>query len=144
MSSSSATESVPATATSDVSNVLVVPAHPLNRSATIVQPKNLPLILSVCGQALKKFGDQPINAVKILILIQHIIVAVKKLTKLEGEEQQKLVMDSIRWLIDNQKGLSDEEKNTLDIISETIFIQAIELLSDKESFTSCISCFSKK
>lgn len=123
------------------SNVLVVPTNSLIRSATIQQPKNLSLILSICGEALKYFGDQPINSVKILILIKHTIIAVKKLTKLNEEEQKKLVMDSIHWLIDNQKGLTDEEKNTLDILSETVFTQTIELLSLNE--TSCF-CFSKK
>ena len=122
------------------SNILVVPTDPLPRSATIKQPTNLGLILSICGEALKHFGDQPINGVKILILIQHVIIAVKKLTKLNEEDQKKLVMDAVHWLIENQKGLTDEEKNTLDILSETVFIQAIEILSND---TNCF-CFSKK
>lgn len=127
------------------SDVLVVPAAPLNRSLTVKQPKNISLVLSICGEALKTYGDQQVSAVKILILLQHILKAVNKLTKLNEEEQKQLALDSIHWLIDNQKNLSDEEKNMLDLLSETVFPQAIEILSTtKSSCVSCFSCFSKK
>jgi hypothetical protein len=125
-----------------VADALVVPA-PLSRAQTKkAPPKNLSLILSVCGKALKTFGDnRPINAVTILILLQNIIMAVAKIKSLSSEEQKELALSSIQWIIDQQKQLSDEEKDTLDILAETIFPQAIELLSPTEScLFSCFSC----
>jgi hypothetical protein len=126
----------------DSSDILVVPSASLHRQKTLKHPKNLSLILSVCGQALKKYGDQEICSMKILILLQHILTAVIKLTKLNEEDQKQLALDSIHWLIDNQKGLSDEEKNTLALLSETVFPQALELLSLAK--TGCFSCLCKK
>ena len=129
---------------SDVSPVeidLVVPT-PLTRAQTKTgQPKNLSLILSICGKALKMFGDKKINAVTILILLQHIIRAVEKITSLSTEERKELALASIQWLIDNQKDLTDEEKDTLDVLAETVFPQAVDLLSSGES---CFSCFKKQ
>lgn len=125
--------------------VLVVPSAPLNRSLTVKQPKNISLVLSICGQALKTYGDQQVSSVKILILLQHILVAVNKITKLSEEDQKQLALDSIYWLIDNQKNLSDEEKNMLFLLSDTVFPQAIEVLyTAKSGFFSCFSCFSNK
>jgi hypothetical protein len=122
--------------------VLIVPPAPLNRSLTVKPPKNISLVLSVCGEALKTYGDQQVSAVKILVLLQHILIAVNKLTKLSEEDQKQLALDSIHWLIDHQKNLSDEEKNMLDLLSDTVFPQAIDILSTSES--GCFSCFSKK
>ena len=125
----------------DSSDILVVPSAALQRQKTVKQPKNLSLILAVCGEALKKYGDQEVSSMKILILLQHILTAVVKLTKLSEDDQKQLALDSIHWLIDNQKGLSDEEKNTLDLLSETVFPQALELLSAAK--TGCFTCISK-
>ena len=125
-----------------VADALVVPA-PLSRAQTKkAQPKNLSLILSVCGKALKTFGeDRPINAVTILILLQNIIMAINKIKSLSADERKELALASIQWIIDQQKNLSDEEKDTLDLLAETIFPQAIELLSPSEScLLSCFSC----
>ena len=129
-----------------VADALVVPA-PLSRAQTKkVQPKNLAVILSVCGKALKTFGDdRPINAVTILILLQHIIMAVNKVKALSTLEKKDLALSAIQWIIDQQKNLSDEEKDTLDLLAETIFPQAIELLSPTECFLfSCFSCTKTK
>ncbi len=129
-----------------VADALVVPA-PLSRAQTKkVQPKNLAVILSVCGKALKTFGDdRPINAVTILILLQHIIMAVNKVKSLSTLERKELALSAIQWIIDQQKNLSDEEKDTLDLLAETIFPQAIELLSPTECFLfSCFSCAKTK
>ena len=49
--------------------VLIVPPAPLNRSLTVKPPKNISLVLSVCGEALKTYGDQQVSAVKILVLL---------------------------------------------------------------------------
>ncbi len=122
-------------------DILIVPSAPLNRAITVIPPKNLAIVLSVCGEALKKYGDQPISSLKILVLLQHILVAVKKIAKLDGEEQKQLALDAIQWLINNQKGLTDEEKATLGMLSETVFPQAIELLTEVKS--GCLSCFKK-
>ncbi len=125
-----------------VADALVVPA-PLSRAQTKkVQPKNLAVILSVCGKALKTFGDErPINAVTILILLQHIITAVNKVKSLSTLERKELALSAIQWIIEQQKHLSDEEKDTLDLLAETIFPQAVELLSPAECFLfSCFSC----
>ncbi len=129
-----------------VADALVVPA-PLSRAQTKkVQPKNLAVILSVCGKALKTFGDdRPINAVTILILLQHIIMAVNKVKSLSTLERKDLALSAIQWIIEQQKNLSDEEKDTLDLLAETIFPQAIELLSPTECFLfSCFSCTKTK
>lgn len=122
----------PVAVESTTTDVLVVPA-PINRSNTIKPPQNLSLVLTVCGKALKTYGDQQISSAKILILLQHIVIAVNKLTKLSSDDQKQLALESIHWLIDHQKGLSDEEKNALDLMSEMVFPQAIELLSVAES-----------
>ena len=122
-------------------DVLIVPSAALNRAITVKQPKNLSIVLSVCGEALKNYGDQPISSVKILILLQHILVSVKKITTLNDEEQKQLALDSIHWLIDQQKGLTDEEKTILSMLSETVFPQAIELLTEVK--LGCMSCFTK-
>lgn len=146
MASSTTNTLTPVTAVaenvSDTSTILVVPSNALQRQKTVTQPKNISLILSICGQALKKYGDQEICSMKILILLQHILNAVIKLTKLSEDEQKQLALDSIHWLINNQKGLSDEEKNTLSLLSETVFPQALELLSVAK--TGCFSCLCKK
>ncbi len=115
---------------------LIVPAPPLSRSQTITTPKNLSLILTVCGKALKLYGENSINPGTILIVLSHIIICVKKIANLNEEEQKQLALDAIQWLINNQKGLTDEEKQTLDLLAETVFPQAVELL--KPTTCSCI------
>ena len=119
---------------------LVVPP-PLLRIKTKKTPDNLGLVLSVCGDALHACGNPNVNAKTILLLLQKIIVSVKKLTKLTKDDEKKIVLDCIEWIIDNQKGLSEEEKQILDMLAETIFPQAYDLLSET---SSCFSCFSKK
>jgi hypothetical protein len=147
-SSSSATDATntkPTTSSApsiEVADILVVPSIPLQRQISIKAPKNLSLILSICGKALKTYGDQEISTSKILILLHHILLAVSKLTQLDQEEQKQLALDSIHWLINNQNGLSDDEKQTLGLLSETVFPQAIELLSVAK--TNCFSCLCKK
>lgn len=125
-----------------VSTELVVPP-PLTRTITITQPKNLGLILSICGEALKTYGNQDITSTNILLLLQHIVAAVNKITNLSVEEKKQIALDAIHWLIDNQKGISDEEKTTLDLLSTTIFPQAVEMLSESKACLS-FACFSKK
>ena len=119
----------------DLSNSLVVPP-PLHRQQTI-QSKNLSMILSVNGEALKIFGDKPISSTTILVLLSHIIIASQKLFKLKGDELKQLSLDSIHWLIEHSKYLSDEEKTTLDLLSETVFPQTFDMLT---SASRC-SCF---
>ena len=131
---------------SDLSGIIVSPAElivppPLIKMRTKKTPDNLALVLSVCGYALKQFGNNNINAATVLILLQKVIISVKKLTKLSEDEQKKLVLDSIQWIIENQKHLTDDEKQVLDILSETVFSQAVDLLSSGES--GCFSCFKK-
>jgi hypothetical protein len=119
---------------------LIVPP-PLSRAESKKkQPEHLALVLSICGQALKTFGgDKPITSITILILLQHIVMAINKLTKLNVEEKKELAMVCIQWLIDNQKGLTDEEKDTLDLLAITAFPQVVDLLSEGSS--SLVSCF---
>jgi hypothetical protein len=119
----------------DLSNSLVVPP-PLHRQQTI-QQKNLSMILSVNGEALQKFGDKQLSAGTILVLLGHIITAAQKLFKLKGDDLKQVALDSIHWLIDHSKYLSDEEKSTLDLLSETVFPQAFDMLT---SVSGC-SCF---
>jgi len=125
----------------DVSGIvvseLIVPP-PLSRMQTKKTPDNLALILSVCGDALHSCENQKVNASTVLLLLQKLIISVNKLTKLSKEDEKKLVLDSIEWIINNQKDLSDEDKQTLDILSETVFPQAFDLLSTSPS--SCFPC----
>ena len=108
-------------------------------------PANLSLVLSVCGQALKTFGATSITPLNVLLVLQHIILAIKKLTKLSEEEKKQLALDSISWLINNQTNLTDDEKKSLDLLAITIFPQAIDLLSEqKDAILSCFGCCTKK
>ena len=123
---------------------LVVPA--MSRSATIKPPKNLPQVLTVCGSALQLFGNRTIGPTTILFLLNDVITAVDSLSQLTSEEKKKLALDAVHWLIDSQKNLSDNEKNTLDMMSETVFPQAIQLLASGQSFREQVkehadSCF---
>ena len=139
------TSAVPSdtTTASNPSSELVVPA-PLTRSITIQPPKNLALVLSICGEALTTYGNLPISSAQILVLLQHIITSVNKKSGITEEDKKQLALDSIHWLIDNQKGLSDKEKNTLDVLSDTVFPQAVDLLSQPSSCSPLFSCFTKK
>ena len=125
-----------------VANELVVPS-PLTRAITIQPPKNLAAILSICGEALTTYGDNAITSSQILILLQHIITAVNKLNGISVDEKKQLSLDAVHWLIDNQKGLSDKEKNTLDVLSDTVFPQAVDLLSETKSCLPLFSCVKK-
>lgn len=120
---------------------LIVPS-PVSRSPTIKPPKNLSLVLSVCGEALKLFGNQKLSPLTILIVLQHIIIVIEKLVKISGEEKKELAIESIQWLISQQKELSDEEKTTLDLLAVSVFPQAIDLLAAKLP-KSCLDCFGK-
>lgn len=122
---------------------LIVPS-PLPRSLTIKPPKDLSLVLSVCGEALKMYGQQKVSAVTILVVLQHILTAINKLTKLSVEDKKELALESIQWLIDNQKDLSDDEKSTLDLLAVTVFPQAIDLLAEETALCMSLSCFGKK
>jgi len=107
-------------------------------------PTNLSMVLTICGKALKTFGSDTVSAVNVLIVLQHIIVAVSKLTGLSPDEKKQLALDSIHWLINNQTNLSIEEKQTLDLLAITIFPQAIDMLSGDKCSGGCFSCFTKK
>jgi hypothetical protein len=120
----------------DDSDSLVVQG-PLRTGTIMSPPKNLSLILSVCGEALKTYGDKKISVSTILILLQHIILSVKKLTKLNEEEKKQLVLDSIHWLIEHQQHLSVEDKQTLELLSDSIFPQVITLLTENNKSSCC-------
>ena len=120
--------------------LVVPPATPQSQP-----PQNLALVLSICGKALKTFGSNSISTVNVLIVLQHIIMAVSKISSLSDEDKKQLVLDSIHWLINNQTNLSVEEKQTLDLLAITIFPQAVELLSaEKDTILRCFSCCTKK
>jgi hypothetical protein len=120
---------------------LIVPS-PVSRSPTLKPPKNLSLVLSVCGEALKMYGDQKLSPISILVVLQHIIIVIEKLVKISGEEKKELAIESIHWLISQQKELTDEERTTLDLLAIAVFPQAIDLLAAKLP-KSCLDCFSK-
>jgi hypothetical protein len=124
---------------SDLSgNELIVPP-PLSRMQTKKNPENISQILTVCGNALKHFGNQPICAGNVLHLVNITMKSVFKIKKLDDDERKKLVLDSIQWMIENQKGLTDEEKAILDMMAETVFHQVVDLLSESKG----CACFSK-
>jgi len=107
-------------------------------------PKNLALVLSICGEALKTFGTDTISSVNVLIVLQHIIVAISKLTKLSEDDKKQLALDAIHWLIEHQTTISNDDKQALDLLATAIFPQAIELLSiEKETIAGCFSCLKK-
>ncbi len=117
---------------SDLSgNELIVPP-PLSRMQTKKNPENISQILTVCGNALKHFGNQPISAGNVLHLVNITMRSVFKIKKLDDDERKKLVLDSIQWMIENQKGLTDEEKAILDMMAETVFHQVVDLLSESK------------
>jgi hypothetical protein len=127
----------------DLSNVpieLIVPA-PLSRANTIKPPQDLALILSICGDALKLYGSQHLTSTSILVVLSHIITSVNKFVK-SDVDKKKIALEAIHWLIDHDKSLSDEEKNTLDLLSETVFPQAVDLFNASQS--SCFSCLCNK
>ena len=133
--------SVAVSVSSVVQSELVVPPPPLSRSITVKPPKDLALVLSVCGEALKVYGQTNVSAVNILIVVKHIISAVNTVAKDHVLANKKvLVSDCVHWLIDNQKNLSDDEKNTLDLLADTVLPQSIEMM---EEIVSCFSCFAK-
>ena len=121
---------VPAPVTVDAVE-LVVPA--IVRSATIKPPQNLPQVLTVCGTALQLFGNRVIGPTTILFLLNDVISAVDQVSNLTSEQKKVLALESVHWLIDTQKNLSDNEKNILDMMSETVFPQAIQLLASGQS-----------
>lgn len=118
---------------------LVVPPPPLSRAQTKkVNPMHLHMILSICGHALKSFGELVISASNILLLLQKIITAAKALSNLNGDDLKQICLDSIHWLIEHQTNLSDDDKNSLDVLSENAFSQAFDLIMDMEA--GCLSC----
>ena len=128
---------------SDIHDELVVPLPPLTRSQTKKpDPVNLPMVLSICGQALQQFGNGMLSASTIFLLLQKIIKVAKDITKLKGDDLKKIALDSIHWLIEHQKSLSDSEKDLLDVLSENAFSQAFDMIVQLES--GCLSfCFGK-
>jgi len=126
-----------------VSADLVVPP-PLTRTITLKTPKNLSMILSICGEALKTYGDKEITSTNILILIQHIVTAANKIASVSVEEKKQIALESVHWLINHQKDLSDEEKATMDILSTTIFPQAVDMLTEYKVCVPSFACFSKQ
>ena len=125
---------------------LIVPPPLIRIETKKTQPKNLALVLSICGKALDTFGsDKHITSVTILILLQHIIMAINTLTKLNVEEKKDLALVCIQWLIDHQKDLTEDEKNILDLLALNAFPQVVDLLAEggsslKACFKSCFSC----
>lgn len=122
---------------------LVVPLPPLTRSQTKKpDPMNLHMVFSICGKSLKEFGNAKLSASTILLLLQKIIKVAKDITKLKGDDLKQISLESIHWLIENQKSLSDSEKDLLDVLSENAFSQTFDMIVELES--GCFSfCFGK-
>ena len=126
---------------SAVPSDLVVPPPPLNRTMTVKPPKDLALVLSVCGQALKLYGQTSVSTVNILIVLKHIISAVNIVAKdLVLADKKQLVDECAHWLIDSQKHMSDDDKNALDLLADTVLPQSLDMMQEIQS---CFSCFHK-
>jgi len=127
-------------------NELVVPLPPLSRAQTKkVELQNMHMILSICGQALKNFGNAIISASTILLVLQKVIEAAQAISKLNGDDLKQICMDSIHWLIEHITNLSDAEKDTLDVLSDKAFSQTFDMIVAVEKVEQgCMACFSKK
>ena len=130
----------------EISNELVVPLPPLSRSQTRkAEPENMHTILSICGHALKNFGQAVISASTILLVLQKVIQAAQAISKLNGDDLKQICMDSVHWLIEHVTNVSDSEKDTLDILSEKAFSQTFDMIVAVEKIEEgCLACFCKK
>ena len=127
-------------------NELVVPPPPLSRSQTKkAEPQNMHMILSICGHALKNFGESIISASTILLVLQKVIQAAQNISKLDGDDLKQICMDAVHWLIEHVTNLSDSEKDTLDVLSEKAFSQTFDMIVAVEKIEQgCLACFCKK
>jgi hypothetical protein len=93
---------------------------------------SLATILTVCGKALQK--DIHITSDNLIVILHSIMEAieslklVKTLPALSSEQKKQLCIDCLKWLVNHQADLSDNEKAALLILVESIAPNAIDII----------------
>jgi hypothetical protein len=93
---------------------------------------SLATILTVCGKALQK--DIHIKSDNLIVILHSIMEAieslklVKTLPALSSEQKKQLCIDCLKWLVNHQADLSDNEKAALLILVESIAPNAIDII----------------
>jgi hypothetical protein len=93
---------------------------------------SLATILTVCGKALQK--DVHIKSDNLIVILHSIMEAieslklVKTLPALTSEQKKQLCIDCLKWLVNHQSDLSENEKAALLILVESIAPNAIDII----------------
>jgi len=93
---------------------------------------SLATILTVCGKALQK--DIHVTSDNLIVILHSIMEAieslklVKTLPALSSGQKKQLCIDCLKWLVNHQSDLSDNEKAALLILVESIAPNAIDII----------------
>ncbi len=129
---------------------LVVPP-PLNRSSSLVPMDDykspVPLILTVCGNALSTLDSKPIAKENILDVLHVLMQAVEAIKDLGKADKKTLVLECLNWLINQQANMSVEDRSFLLQCAEKVAPPAIEVIIavvkgvSSLKASSCLPCF---
>jgi aspartyl aminopeptidase len=95
-------------------------------------------------------SGETINLVNISSLLIHLMESVQKIKGLSGEEKKKLVLEVLKYTID-ESDLSSSEKKLLGTLCETLIPETINTIIsvannefDLKKIENCFSCFKFK
>ena len=117
---------------------------------------SLSTILTVCGKALQK--DVHITSDNLIVILHSIMESIeslklmKTLPALTGAQKKQLCIDCLKWIINNQSDIENNEKAALLILVDSIAPNAIDIMISVSNGASelvlmtvkrCQPCFPK-